>query len=284
MKTYYCLAVAFAASASAGRYRGGRYSASKPRAKQPWELDRYNWSQQGKNSWTSFYQTLSEGDLYKLSNHSEDETEDNIIDILETRHDPTLTTVVLDVRTDAEVSQTNMDVTDLETMTYLDDDFEFNARYSRFNYDAVKTDPKLLIRTVADLYYGEGAYTTEKNIGENFEDNWTIQSEELMDVDLVIFCGQAWCGNQYAAAKWHGFKNVRYVNNLNYFLQNMVEKRDQELIKKDNIDDEGGSDDDDQDHGGDDDDDYLSDEETGYYDALSDEELDSFVADLELDL
>merc|ERR1719436_1385768 len=106
-----------------------------------WEQDRYNWASQSpaRTSWTSFHSESSKSNLEKLNYSNEMLIDQAFVGLLK---DPK--TIVLDVRSDDEVkyaAERAMDIRNINDMKFLNEGFEFNAKYLKFPYEHVKTKP-----------------------------------------------------------------------------------------------------------------------------------------------
>lgn len=191
--------------------------------KRSYEMDRYN--HKNVNGWNAWYRAWGGYGDSKIANSEDDATNyNNIRDVLA---DPSF--VILDLRRDEEIENH-----DLKDEAYLDEiDADLNAHYSRFVYNDVKVAPEKLIYAVAEPFYESiqnlGELSEEEifdKIGQDFEEDKTIEDPELRDANILLLCNSEGCGCRYSFATWHGFNQVKTLMFANKYLKGMEEEVD----------------------------------------------------------
>lgn len=212
-------------------------------ASRDYEQDRYNHREI--RGWPNWYNTYRSA-AYRRSNiEVEDDAATTISRLEEVLADPNV--IILDLRKSIEIE--DHDVTDADYLASLG--LELKAPYKRFTYNDVKVNPRKLIYEVAQMYYnqlenfgdaeddsktaGENENATSDNqvqpltrneiydrIGENFYQEKRIDDINLRNAPIFFLCEYDWCGCRFAFATWHGFNNVRYLQNTNTYLEELA--------------------------------------------------------------
>jgi len=175
-------------------YRGKpRYSYIKPF----WMKDHYN--HKSEHNWNTVYDTYNDARYQTQSLDTEEDPGQVLKEILA---DPAY--VVVDTRLTIE-----------KYMGELDSKYskvDLKAHYTpEVQYNDIKENPFRFIKHVA------GA------IGMPLDPDFNIKkpinkNRQLRNEPLLILCESQFCGCRWAWATWHGFNNVRTINNVNDYL------------------------------------------------------------------